>query len=39
MRQDVRGTFFNVRNVRRMLSSRKADPWADFKKRAQKLPD
>ena len=37
MRQDVRGTFFNVRNVRGILSSRKADPWADYEKARQPI--
>jgi len=37
MRQDVRGKFFNVRNVPGILSRRKTDPWADYEKARQQI--
>ena len=30
LREDVRGTHFNVRNVPAMLAHRKSDPWAGY---------
>jgi len=37
MSQDVRGAYFNVQNVRGMLSRRKTDPWADYEKARQPI--
>jgi len=37
MREDVRGAFFNVRNVPDILSRRKTDPWADYQKARQRI--
>jgi bifunctional non-homologous end joining protein LigD len=37
MRQDVRGAFFNVRNIPDILRRRKTDPWADYEKARQRI--
>ncbi|HEY3179033.1 MAG TPA: non-homologous end-joining DNA ligase [Casimicrobiaceae bacterium] len=37
MRQDVRGAFFNVRNVPGILARRKSDPWADYERAQQRI--
>src|SRR5207244_11618591 len=37
MREDVRGTFFNVRSVPGILARRKTDPWADYEKARQQI--
>ncbi|HVO90051.1 MAG TPA: non-homologous end-joining DNA ligase [Casimicrobiaceae bacterium] len=38
LERDVRGAFFNLRNVPELLARRKRDPWADYGEVRQGLP-
>jgi len=37
LREDVRGTYFNIRNVPAILARRKSDPWADYESARQRI--
>ena len=38
LQQDVRGTFFSIRNASAVLSKRKRDPWSDYDAARQRIP-